>query len=230
MTKVLLADDDTVLAELLEEFLTAEDFDVVTVHDGKSAVEQEASGQFDVVVLDVMMPVMDGLEALRRIRAKSQTPTLMLTARGDDIDRINGLELGADDYLPKPCNPRELVARIRAVLRRTQAGAANTEQREFSVGDLELRLDDRSTNVKGESVELTTAEFNILVLLVASAGQVVDKEVLYAEALGRPFGAYDRSADMHISHLRRKLGPLDSGESRIKTVRGRGYQYIVTSE
>jgi two-component system response regulator CpxR len=178
------------------------------------------------VVLDVMMPGRNGFDVLRALRATSRVPVLMLTARGEDVDSIVGLELGADDYLAKPCNPRVLVARIRAVLRRAEAGTAESAHGEVvGVGDVELDPGSRSVRQHGRPVELTSTEFSVLAALLRRAGEVVSKADLSQAALGRELGRYDRSLDMHVSNLRRKLGPAPGGDERIKTVRGVGYLY-----
>jgi DNA-binding response OmpR family regulator len=227
MPRVLLIDDDVELCEMLADYLAAEGFEVEAVHDGEQGAKRAVAGGDDVVVLDVMLPRINGLEALRRIRHDSQVPVLMLTAKGDDVDRIVGLELGADDYLPKPCNPRELVARLRAILRRAATvpgGGAHAER--VSVGDLALRPAERIAEWRGEAMELTSTEFNVLEVLTRNAGRVVSKAELSEQALGRPLSRYDRSIDMHVSNLRQKLGLLADGRSPIQTVRGQGYQLI----
>jgi two-component system, OmpR family, response regulator len=223
MNRVLLVDDDVELCEMLGEYLTAEGFEVTLKHDGESGVEAALGGDVDAVVLDIMLPGQSGLEALRHIRQQSLMPVLMLTAKGDDVDRIVGLELGADDYLPKPCNPRELVARLRAVLRRaTPAKLGEVLQ----IGDAVLRPSERLAEWAGETLELTSTEFNLLEVLMRSSGHVVSKNDLSERALGHSLARYDRSVDVHISNLRRKLGTLEDGRSPIQTVRGVGYQYI----
>jgi two-component system response regulator CpxR len=223
-TNILIADDDIELCELLKEFFESEDFTVQLVHDGKAALLAVEKPGIDLVVLDVMMPEMNGLDVLKELRRESRLPVIMLTARGDDLDRILGLELGADDYVAKPCNPRELLARIRAVLRRTgSTGVSNV----IHVDDLELNQGSRTLLLKGEAVELTSTEFSILHSLLQNGGAVVSKRDLYIEALGREPVAHDRSVDMHVSNLRRKLGPGSNGENRIETIRGIGYQYRV---
>ena len=227
MTRILLADDDSVLAELLTDYLSAEGFEVTHAENGVKAVEYATHQSFDLIVLDVMMPEKNGFDALRDIRQKEPTPVLMLTARGDDIDRIVGLEMGADDYLPKPCNPRELVARIRAILRRTSHQP--NESTVLSIGSVELSRTDRTVLVAGESVELTSTEFNILACLMESAGEVISKNDLSQRALGRKLVAYDRSLDMHISNLRKKIGNRQDGSEIIKTVRGVGYIFTQAS-
>lgn len=228
--KVLLIDDDVELVQMLGEYLEQEGFSVTTVHDGEAGVEQAMSGQFSLAVLDVMMPRMNGVEALRRIRAAGNAmPVLMLTARGDDTDRIVGLELGADDYVPKPCTPRELTARIRAILRRTVVAAANSPE----VTDLALRVGalvmwpaQRKVEWDGKKVDLTSSEFNILEILARHAGQPVSKADLSEQALGRTLARFDRNIDVHLSSLRHKLGNLQDGRSCIQTVYRLGYQLI----
>jgi two-component system response regulator CpxR len=223
-TNILIADDDIELCELLQEFFESEDFKVELAHDGRAALVAMEKPGIDLVVLDVMMPEMNGLDVLKELRRESRMPVIMLTARGDDLDRILGLELGADDYVAKPCNPRELLARIRAVLRRTgSTGVSNVLQ----VDDLELNQGSRTLLLRGEPVELTSTEFSILQSLLQNGGAVVSKRDLYVEALGREPVAHDRSVDMHVSNLRRKLGPGMNGENRIETIRGIGYQYRV---
>ncbi len=226
MANLLLADDDVLLADLLSEFLTGQGFAVTVVPNGRAAVEAVGRGGIDLVVLDVMMPELDGFEALREIRSGSQVPVIMLTARGDDIDRIVGLEMGADDYLPKPCNPRELAARVRAILRRAgQEGAQDDSTSAVTVGDVSLDPSTRSATRDGAPLVLTSTEFNVLIVLLRHVGSVVTKSVLCEAALGRKLALYDRSTDMHVSNLRKKLGEHPDGSTRIKTVRGQGYLY-----
>ena len=227
MSKILLIDDDVELCELLSEYLGQEGFDVDAVHDGADALERAGASVYQIIILDVMPPTQRGFDVLRELRTRDQTPVLMLTARGDDIDRIVGLELGADDYLPKPCNPRELVARVRAILRRTTNESTGVPaSAKLTVGDVELDPATRSTRCAGEVVELTSTEFSVLESLLARVGTVVTKESLSEHALGRKLGRYDRSIDMHVSNVRRKLGAAPDGEPRLKTVRGVGYIYI----
>lgn len=227
MNRILVIDDDIDLCELLTDYLTTEGFAVEAIHDGEAGAAQALAGDYELVVLDVMLPGINGFEVLRRLRAASSTPVLMLTARGDDVDRIVGLEMGADDYLPKPFNPRELVARIRAVQRRTATAAITdtTPSEALVVGDVTLNLGARSVLVSGVPVELTSVEFSLLEVLIRLAGQVVSREELSLRALGRELNAYDRSIDVHVSSLRRKLGTLGEESERIKTVRGTGYFY-----
>jgi DNA-binding response OmpR family regulator len=199
---------------------------VVPRHDGAAGVEAAVNGQFDLVILDVGLPVMSGFEALKSIRTQVETPVLMLTARGDDIDRILGFEIGADDYVPKPCSLRELTARIRAITRRTSRNASITDDELIVVGDLQIKPGSQSVRRFDEFVSLTGAEYMVLESLAHSVGGVVDKDTIARHALGRRIMPQDRSVDAHISSLRRKLGPLDDGRQRIKTVRGRGYLLV----
>ncbi len=234
MERVLVVDDDVELCELVAEYLEPEGFSVDVADDGLAGVERALGDTYAIIVLDVMLPGINGFEVLRRIRAKSRTPVLMLTARGADVDRIVGLELGADDYLPKPFNPRELVARIQAILRRTQSPSPHpspsASSEIFTVGDVRLNTGARTVQRSGEPVELTAAEFDMLAVMLAKAGRVVSREELAEAALGRPLAPLDRSVDMHVSSLRRKLGSEVDGIERIKTVRGTGYVYAVISD
>jgi DNA-binding response OmpR family regulator len=218
VARVLLADDDVELSDMLSEYLEREGFSVTAVHDGESAARQALEGDFQIAVLDVMMPRVDGVEALRRIRRASRIPVIMLTARGDDVDRIVGLELGADDYVTKPCTPRELAARLRAILRRVQPLAASAAP--LSAGELTLWPEKRRVAWRGRSLELTSMEFNVLEVLMRNAGRVVAKKELSEQALGRPLARYDRSLDVHMSSIRHKLGEAGA---LIRTVRGIGY-------
>ena len=220
---VLLVDDDVELCSLLSEYLAAEDFAVTCVHDGESAIRAVFEHDYDLMILDVMMPRLNGLEVLKRLQQTNSMPVLMLTARGDDIDRILGLEMGADDYLPKPCNPRELVARMRAILRRTQPSAENRAM--MVIDDLSMDRQSRTVTVNGQIIELTSTEFNMLDCLIQQAGKIVSKETLSEQALFRKLTVYDRSVDMHVSNLRKKLGAHADGGQRIKTIRGQGYLY-----
>ncbi len=231
--RVLVIDDDRAMSELVAEYLDVEDFEVEISHNGVDGLERALSGAHDIVVLDVMMPKMNGFEVLRRLRTASPIPVLMLTARGDDIDRIVGLEVGADDYLPKPCNPRELVARLRAILRRAKPDAdeyISVSPREhnfkrITIGDVELDAGTRLVKRSGEIVELTSVEYEMLLLLLESAGRIVQRETLVRAVLGRDLSPFDRSVDIHISHLRKKIGHYNGEVERIKTVRGVGYIY-----
>ncbi len=228
MNKILIIDDDMDLCDLLVDYLTPEGFTIEAVHNGFNGVERAVSGQHSLVVLDVMLPGINGFEVLRRIRAASRIPVLMLTARGEDVDRIVGLELGADDYLPKPFNPRELVARIRAVLRRMEAEPqTQADTWRLIVGDIELVPGTRTVRCSGQKTDLTTVEFTILEILLRQAGQVITRDELVRQALGRNFSAYDRSIDVHVSSLRKKLGQRAGESERIKTIRSIGYLYSV---
>ncbi|WP_230970739.1 response regulator transcription factor [Nitrogeniibacter aestuarii] len=227
MTRVLLVDDDVELSGMLSEYLTQEGFDTDVAHDGEAGVKAALEGPFDIVVLDVMMPVLNGVDALRKIRQHSNMPVLMLTARGDDIDRVVGLELGADDYVPKPCTPRELVARIRAILRRMSAPATAADHADaIQEGPLTLWPAKRTAEWHGNALTLTSTEFSILELLARHAGSVVSKNELSEKALGRPLARFDRSIDVHVSSIRQKLGARRDGQSWIQTVRGQGYQFV----
>jgi two-component system response regulator CpxR len=223
---ILLADDDVELSDLLKEYFESEGFEVRVAYDGEKALEQARQPGLDLMVLDIMMPEMNGMDVLKELRHDSRLPVIMLTARGDDMDRILGLELGADDYVPKPCNPRELLARIRAVMRRAPA-APEVDHSAIVTDDLELNQGNRTLIKSGEPVELTSTEFSILLELLQHRGEVVSKRDLYVSALGREPVPHDRSVDMHVSNLRRKLGPDPQGENRIETIRGIGYQYRV---
>jgi two-component system, OmpR family, response regulator CpxR len=228
--RVLVIDDDVELCGLVGEFLAPEGFEVECVHDGERGLERALKGQYLLVVLDIMLPGINGLEVLRRLRATSRIPVLLLTARGEDVDRIVGLEIGADDYLPKPFNPRELVARIRAVLRRTKTVGRPAEGQVpemLRVGDIELDPATRSVRQKGKPVELTSVEFNLLQALLSEAGRVVTREHLVDTVLSRKFSPFDRSIDMHVSKVRKKLGDTDNGADYIKTVRGVGYIFTL---
>jgi DNA-binding response OmpR family regulator len=219
--QVLLADDDAELGAMLKEYLERDGFGVTLVHDGEAAAKAAVGGTFQIAVLDVMMPRMDGMEALRRIRQASRIPVIMLTARGDDIDRILGLELGADDYVPKPCTPRELSARLRAILRRVhpQPEAAGP----VAVSGLTLWPEKRRVDWRGKPIELTSTQFNVLEVLMRNAGRVVSKKELSEQALGRPLARFDRSLDVHLSSIRQKLG---EAAELIRTVRGTGYHLV----
>lgn len=222
--RILIIDDDRELCGLLDELLRADGFDVESWNTGRGAAERAVSPGPSLVILDVMLPEVNGFEILKQIRRVSQVPVILLTARGDDIDRIVGLEIGADDYVPKPFNPRELTARIQAVLRRTEPRQA-PESRVLTVGDVVLDPRARTVVRAGEQVELTTVEFDLLQALLASAGDVVSRDELTHAVLGRELAPFDRSIDMHISRVRRKLGERRDGVERIKAIRGVGYIY-----
>jgi DNA-binding response OmpR family regulator len=227
VTRVLLVDDDAELAELVGEYLGREGFSLEAEVDGTRAVDRVTSGDHHLVVLDVMLPGVNGFDVLRSIRAMSRVPVLMLTARGDEVDRIVGLELGADDYLSKPFNPRELVARIRAVLRRTHdtrtPGERSAER--LSVDDVLIDMGRRIVRRGDTPIELTAVEFALLELLMRGAGTVVRRDDLARGALGRSLLPFDRSIDVHVSRVRKKLGPRPDGGERIATLRTVGYLY-----
>jgi len=229
--RLLVIDDDTELCELVAEYLRPEGFEVEAVHDGEQGVERVLSGEHTLIVLDVMLPGLNGFEVLRRIRAGSRVPVLMLTARGEAVDRIVGLEIGADDYLPKPFNPRELVARIHAILRRTASAPAPAGTAPgvstLVVGDVELDPGSRTARRSGQPVALTGVEFTLLEALLRGAGRVIGRHELSKTVLGRRLMPYDRSLDMHVSNLRKKLGHMSGRRERIKTVRGLGYIYTL---
>ena len=221
MQRILIADDDRALAQLLADYLVREGFAVDTVHDGEAALARLRDGaqRPDLLILDVMMPGRDGLETPRELRLQQRLPVIMLSARGEPVDRVIGLELGADDYLSKPCLPRELLARVRAQLRRhTPEGAANVQ-----VGALRLQPGDRQAFVGERELSLTGAEFSLLLALAQRAGEVVDKATLTRLALGRELERFDRSIDVHVSRLRHKLGEAADTAPRIESVRGSGY-------
>ena len=223
---ILLVDDDAELASLLGEFLRREAFTVEAEHEGNRGLEKALQPGIDLVVLDVMLPGMDGFEILRRLRQKSRVPVLMLTARGEDVDRIVGLDLGADDYLAKPFNPRELAARIRAILRRYEPHPPTPSNR-IETNGIVLDPGTREVTAGGKRVELTTFEFDILEMLMRSAGRVLSRDTLMENFYNRKATPFDRSIDMHISHLRKKL---ENGDDLIKTIRGVGYQFCRTPE
>jgi DNA-binding response OmpR family regulator len=228
MPRVLLVDDDVDLTEMLSLYLVREGFDVQVMHDGESGAAEATRGIYAIVVLDIMMPRMSGIEALRRIRAASQVPVLMLTARGENVDRIVGLDMGADDYVPKPCTPGELAARIRAILRRTEGRepASTGSPRVLQVGELALWPGSRTALWCGKPLELTGTEFSLLDVLARHAGQLVSKDTISQQAFGRPLARFDRRIDVHISSIRQKLGTRPDGQSWIQSVRGRGYQLL----
>lgn len=228
-TRVLLVDDDLELTEMLSQYLRREGFEVKTAHDGHAGVREAATGGYSIVVLDVMMPRLSGMEALRRIRMVTQVPVLMLTARGDNVDRIVGLDMGADDYVPKPCTPGELVARLRAILRRTEPrevpdgppGGWPVES-----GPLVLSPAARTATWHGKPLDLTGTQYQLLEVLARHAGQLVAKEDISLQAFGQPLARYDRRIDVHISSIRQKLGTRPDGRPWIQSVRGQGYQLL----
>jgi DNA-binding response OmpR family regulator len=226
--RLLIIDDDAELCALLGEYLGSSGFSVEAIQDAEQGVRRALSGEHVIVVLDVMLPRIDGFEVLRRIRAQSAVPVLMLTARGDDVDRIVGLEIGADDYLPKPFNPRGLVARLHAILRRARGSDRSAAPGEcLVVGDVELDLGARLVRCGSRRVDLTGAEFLLLEELLRAAGRVVGREQLSQTVLGRSLAPFDRSIDVHVSNLRKKLGPGPQADERIKAVRGSGYVYLL---
>ncbi|WP_426123351.1 response regulator [Pseudomonas sp. PSPC2-3] len=225
MICVLLVDDDQELTEMLSQYLAREGFEATAVHTGEEGEVEALSGRYSIVVLDVMLPQRSGIEVLRRIRAVSQVPVVLLTARGDNIDRITGLELGADDYVPKPSSPGELVARLRAIMRRVQpVGQPLTEV--IKTGALVLWPGKRQAIWSGVELGLTSTEFSLLEELARNAGQVVSKKDLSLNALGCPLTRYDRRIDVHISSIRQKLGPRLDTKAWIQSVRGLGYLLI----
>jgi two-component system response regulator CpxR len=231
MNRILVIDDDMELCELLTDYLVPEGFDVETVHNSDKGIERALSGDHNFIVLDVMLPGVNGFEVLRTLRKSSNIPVLMLTARGEDVDRIVGLEMGADDYLPKPFNPRELVARIRAIQRRGETKKDEKEQtgpaEQIAVGDVGLDAGTRTVRKTGKTVDLTAVEFDLLEMLLRSAGHVLPRKELVSKVLGRGLDPFDRSIDVHISSLRKKLGHKVKGVERIKTIRGIGYLYAL---
>lgn len=232
MAPLLIIDDDQELCELLQEYLGAEGFVVETAHTAAQGLVRARTLEPALIILDVMLPGESGFEVLRALRLESQVPVLMLTARGDDVDRIVGLEMGADDYLAKPFNPRELVARIRAIQRRSsqRSEIAESTVELLILGDLRLDPGARSLNRDGAPVELTAVEFSLAEQLLRHAGQVVSREALVQSVLGRRLTPYDRSIDVHMSSLRKKLGPGPGEQERIKTVRGLGYQLLLPAD
>lgn len=227
--RILLVDDDAELCDLLGDYLHHEGYQVTAVHSAEAAEPMllQEDPPFELLVFDIMMPGRSGLELLQRIRPACQLPVIMLTGRGDDIDRILGLEMGADDYLPKPCNPRELLARMRAVLRRTQASVQVSEPPDLlKQQGICLDLGRREAHIGDLPLELTSAEFNVLAELMREAGRVVGKDLLTERVLHRKLTAYDRALDVHVSRLRQKLAQVLGERELIKTVRGQGYQFV----
>jgi len=225
-SKILLVDDDEELVELMRDYLQREGYEIETAHDGEAGLAAAREWSPDIVVLDVMMSGISGIQVLRQIRTESDVPILMLTARGDDADRIAGLELGSDDYVAKPCTPRELMARIRAILKRTGADAAATTQA-IIVGELKIWPAQRRIERGGVELSLTSTEFSLVEILARNAGRTVSKAELSQHAMGRALTRFDRAVDVHMSSIRQKLGNLGDGRSRIQTVIRKGYQLIV---
>lgn len=229
MKNILLIDDDKELVSLLAEFLSLEDFNIDIAHDGESGLQKALTTPYDLILLDVMMPRMNGFEMLKLLRQKTEMPVLMLTAKGDEIDKVLGLEMGADDYLAKPFSERELLARIRAILRRTQN--VNTEtQSKISHLDIELYPAQQQAICQGFTVELTGTELLLLEKFLQHPGKLFSKEELSEQVLGKKLQAFDRSIDMHLSNLRRKLPSRTDGQTRVKNFRGRGYMWLEGSE
>jgi len=229
MSRVLVIDDDRDLASMLAEYLEKEGFVVESAETGEDGLAQALAVEYSLIILDVMLPQLGGLEVLRRLRAKSQTPVIMLTARGEEVDRIVGLEIGADDYLAKPFSARELLARMHAVLRRSRAASPESTPNDvLAVGDVVLDPLARTVRRAGQLVDLTSLEFDVLRMLLSSAGQVVTREDLFRQVLQRDYSVFDRSIDNHVSSLRKKLGPRIGGTERIKSVRNAGYVYART--
>jgi two-component system, OmpR family, response regulator CpxR len=227
MDKILIIDDDEELCELVTEYLAVEGFEIDSVNDGESGLERALSGDYAMAILDVMLPKMNGFDVLRALRAESKLPVIMLTARGDDMERIVGLEIGADDYLAKPFNPRELAARLRAILRRATPSDAEMSDDKLEIDDIKVVASARTATVDGVDLNLTSIEFELLRELLKEAGKIVKKEDLSENVLERKLSPYDRSLDMHISNLRKKLGTRDDGTERIKTIRSVGYIYTL---
>lgn len=227
MSKVLIIDDDVILSGLFQDYLEEEKFQVRTADTATQGLQLALQGEFDIVILDVMLPDMSGTEVLKVIRQQSHVPILMFTAKGDDVDRIMGLESGADDYVPKPCTPRELIARIKAILRRSEiTRQQQQDETVIQTGPLQLWPQQRKALWFDTALELTSTEFSLLESLAKNAGQVVSKNALSEAALGRPLARFDRSIDVHMSSIRHKLGEQQDGHSYIQTVRGKGYQLI----
>ena len=227
MSKVLIIDDDVILSGLFQDYLEEEKFQVRTADTATEGLQLALQGDFDIVILDVMLPDMSGTEVLKLIRQQSHVPILMFTAKGDDVDRIMGLESGADDYVPKPCTPRELIARIKAILRRSEiTRQQQQDETVIQTGPLQLWPQQRKAIWFDTALELTSTEFSLLESLARNAGQIVSKNALSEAALGRPLARFDRSIDVHMSSIRHKLGQQQDGHSYIQTVRGKGYQLI----
>lgn len=227
MDDILLIDDDVELCSMLTEYMGKYGFHITAVHRGDTGLKAALEKPYALLLLDVMLPGLDGFEVLRRLRAVSPISVLLLTARGEDVDRIVGLEIGADDYLSKPFNPRELLARVRAILRRSTTPGAKLEQTILRAEGLELNRAARTVLQNGKKVELTDVEFALLEALMGSPGKVVAREDISENVLGRKFHPFDRSLDMHVSRLRRKLTDNGAPEDQVKTIRGVGYQLTV---
>ncbi|QLE87329.1 MULTISPECIES: response regulator [Shewanella] len=226
MSHILLIDDDLGLAELLAQLLELEGFELTLAHDGQSGLNLALTQSFDLILLDVMLPQMNGFEVLKALRAQKQTPVLMLTARGDEIDRVVGLEIGADDYLPKPFNDRELVARIKAIIRRTHHTTEESANTVLEFGDIKLDASRQEVYCQEQSLILTGTEFGLLLEMIQHAGELISKDQLSEKVLGKKLMPFDRSLDMHLSNLRKKLPERTDGRPRVKTIRGKGYIWL----
>ena len=225
MAKILLVDDDVELTALLKDILSLEGYHVVEANNGIEGLEA-ITDDLDLILLDIMMPKMNGMDMLRKLRETNETPVLMLTAKGEEIDRVIGLELGADDYLPKPFSDRELLARIRAILRRTQSKTKESNSSSIKYQGIEIFIGKQEAYNHGELLDLTGTEFGLLSQSIQKPGEIISKEELSLEVLGKRLAPFDRAIDMHVSNLRKKLPPLSEGKPRIKTLRGRGYLFV----
>ncbi|MBO1272929.1 MULTISPECIES: response regulator [Shewanella] len=227
MSRILLVDDDLALAELLSQLLELEGFELTMAYDGQTGLNMALAEDFDIILLDVMLPKLSGFAVLQELRSKKQTPVLMLTARGDEIDRVIGLERGADDYLPKPFNDRELVARIRAIIRRSNTIAQDIHHNnELALGDIKMDPTRQEAYCNEQLLMLTGTEFSLLFALAQQAGDLISKDELSERVLGKKLMPFDRSLDMHLSNLRKKLPERPDGRPRVKTIRGKGYIWI----
>jgi two-component system response regulator CpxR len=228
--KILVIDDDVELCELVAEYLEPDGYQVEAINDGNAGVNRALSGEHALVVLDYMLPGLNGFEVLRQVRAASPVPIVMLTARGDDMNRIVGLQLGADDYLPKPFNPLELVARINAVLRRAQPPSDKSKPEVMVNGDIEMDNRTRTVRRSSQAIELTVVEYSLLERFLLAPGRVITREELVKDVLHRELSPFDRSIDTHVSNLRKKIGHEVNGVERIKTIRGIGYIYATEKD
>jgi two-component system response regulator CpxR len=219
---VLIIDDDIDFCELLAEYLNRESFETRAAHDGQSGYEAACDTSINIIILDVMLPKMNGFDVLKKLKQNILTPVLMLTAKGDEADQLKGLDIGADDYLQKPCSPKLIVARLRAILRRVEPTLTDTLE-QLTVSNIDINLATRITTINGQFIELTNSEYNILYCLMKDVGKIVSKEELSEQALNRKIAAFDRSVDMHISHLRSKLDLTGQNTPKIRTIRGIGY-------
>ncbi len=226
MSQLLLIDDDLGLSELLAQLLELEGFELTLAHDGQAGLDLALANSYDLILLDVMLPKLNGFEVLKALRANKQTPVLMLTARGDEIDRVVGLEIGADDYLPKPFNDRELVARIKAIIRRTHILPDDTQPTVYEYGDIKLDPSRQEVYCQEQLLILTGTEFSLLFEMLQNGGELVSKESLSETVLSKKLMPFDRSLDMHLSNLRKKLPERIDGRPRVKTIRGKGYIWL----